>query len=187
MANVASNYLISAKIPKRYGNAHPNIVPYQTFKAKDKYFNLAIGNDEQFKKLVDLLNINTLKQEKFAKNEDRVTNRKELVNILQNVFKTQNAKYWVELFQSNNIPAGHINNIKEVFDDQQLIARDMLKTLNHPFGFIKIVGSPLKFSNSIVKEPQSPPLLGQDTKDILENYLNYSKTEIKRLKSKNVI
>ncbi|WP_291493811.1 CoA transferase [Desulfurella sp.] len=187
LANVASNYLVSAKIPKRYGNAHPNIVPYQTFKAKDKYFNLAVGNDEQFQKLANLLNTDALKQDKFKKNENRVRNRKELVKILHEVFKTQNAQYWVDLFQSHNIPAGHINNLKEVFEDKQLLERDMVKIINHPFGMLKIVGTPIKLSNSSISEPKSPPLLGQDTINVLKKLLHYNKAYIKHLKNQNVI
>ena len=187
LANVASNYLVSAKIPKRYGSAHPNIVPYQTFKAKDKYFNLAVGNDEQFQKLANLLNTDALKQDKFKKNENRVRNRKELVKILHEVFKTQNAQYWVDLFQSHNIPAGHINNLKEVFEDKQLLERDMVKIINHPFGMLKIVGTPIKLSNSSISEPKSPPLLGQDTINVLKKLLHYNKAYIKHLKNQNVI
>lgn len=187
LANVASNYLIGGKIPKRYGNAHPNIVPYQTFRAQDKYFNLAVGNDEQFQKLAELLNDNNLKQKKFKKNADRVRNRKELVKILQNIFATKNSSYWVELFKSHNIPAGHINNLKEVFEDDQLISRNMLSLIKHPFGTLKLVNSPLKLTNSDNKIPQSPPLLGQDTLYVLKKLLHYKETDIKRLKSENII
>lgn len=187
LANVASNYLVSGKIPKRYGNAHPNIVPYQTFKAKDKYFNLAVGNDEQFQKLTELLSENSLKQEKFKKNADRVRNRKGLIKILQSIFVTKNASYWVELFKSHNIPSGYISNLQEVFEDTQLIARNMLSSINHPFGILKLVGSPLKLMNSGTKISQSPPLLGQDTLYVLENLLGYKKTDIDYLKNKNII
>ncbi|OSS42448.1 L-carnitine dehydratase/bile acid-inducible protein F [Desulfurella amilsii] len=187
LANVASNYLVGGKIPKRYGNAHPNIVPYQTFKAKDKYFNLAVGNDEQFQKLTELLSEKSLKQEKFRKNADRVRNRKELIKILQSIFVTKNASYWVELFQLHNIPAGHINNLKEVFEDDQLFARNMINAIKHPFGTLNFVGSPLKLMNSSIKKPQNSPLLGQDTMGVLKNLLHYKKTDIEYLKNQNII
>jgi formyl-CoA transferase len=187
LANVASNYLVSGKIPKRYGNAHPNIVPYQTFKAKDKYFNLAVGNDEQFKKLTELLSEDYLKQEKFKKNADRVRNRKELIKILQSIFATKKASYWVELFESHNIPSGYINNLKEVFEDDQLIARNMVSVINHTFGTLKLVSSPIKLMNSSIKKPQNPPLLGQDTADVLKNLLHYQESDIECLKKQNII
>lgn len=187
LANVASNYLISAKTPKRYGNAHPNIVPYQTFKAKDKYFNLAVGNDEQFQKLASLLNEESLKQEKFKTNENRVKFRKELVNILQNIFKTKTANYWVELFSSQKIPAGHINNIKEVFNDKHLLERNMVIALQHLSGDLKLINSPIKFAQSSLSKPSFPPLLGQDTAFILKKTLRYTQEEINHLKALNVI
>ncbi len=187
LANVASNYLVSNKIPKRYCNAHPNIVPYQTFKAKDKYFNLAVGNDEQFRKIVTLLNEDALKQKKFEKNSDRVKNKKELANILQDIFITKDAHYWVTLFQSNNIPAGHIKNIKEVFEDEQLLARDMVKFIEGHFGTAKIVGSPLKMKYSDITEPVAPPFLGEHTTAILKNLLQYSDSYIEQLKNNKII
>lgn len=187
LANVASNYLVSGKMPKRYGNAHPSIVPYQTFRAKDKYFNLAVGNDSQFQELTNLLNEERLKQEKFKKNTDRVRNRKELVKILQGIFLTKNANYWVDLFKSHNIPVGHINNLKEVFEDEQLLARNLIETIEHQFGTLKIVGSPLKLRHSSVRKPSTPPLLGQDTVYILKNLLHYSEKDIEQLKSQHII
>lgn len=187
LANVASNYLIGGKVPKRYGNAHPNIVPYQTFKAKDKYFNLAVGNDEQFKRLIFVLGDESLKNKKFELNPARVRYRKELIKILQGIFRKQTAIYWVKLFEENNIPAGLINDLDEVFSDNQIYSRDILKVLKNNFGEFKLVGSPLKLKESHLKKSSAPPLLGEHTREILTSILGYNEDKILDLKKTQII
>ena len=187
LVNVASNYLVSGKIPKRYGNAHPNIVPYQSFKAKDKYFNLAVGNDNQFKKLVEILGNEKLKNEKFKTNAGRVRNRKELIKILQGIFAEKEASYWVDIFTKNNIPVGLINNLKEVFEDEQIVFRDMVKTLDHKMGKLMLVGSPIKLKESKLRDFLPPPTLGEHTEEILKHLIGYDEHGIKVLKEKGVI
>lgn len=187
LVNVASNYLISGKIPKRYGNAHPNIVPYQSFKAKDKYFNLAVGNDNQFKKLVDILGNEKLKDEKFKTNAGRVENRKELIKILQGIFAEKEASYWVDIFTKNSIPVGLINNLKEVFEDEQIVFRDMVKTLNHKMGKLMLVGSPIKLKESKLRDFSPPPTLGEHTEEILKRLIGYNDEDIKILNKKGII
>ncbi len=187
LVNVASNYLVSGRIPKRYGNAHPNIVPYQTFKAKDKYFNLAVGNDNQFRKLVEILDDEKLKDEKFKTNAGRVRNRKELIKILQGIFAEKEASYWVDIFTKNNIPVGLINNLKEVFEDEQIVFRDMVKTLDHKMGKLMLVGSPIKLKESKLRDFSPPPTLGEHTEEILKHLIGYDEHYIKILKENGVI
>ena len=187
LVNVASNYLVSGRIPKRYGNAHPNIVPYQTFKAKDKYFNLAVGNDNQFRKLVEILDDEKLKDEKFKTNAGRVRNRKELIKILQGIFAEKEASYWVDIFTKNNIPVGLINNLKEVFEDKQIMFRNMVRTLDHKMGKLMLVGSPIKLKESKLKDFSPPPTLGEHTEEILKRLIGYNDEDIKILNEKGVI
>ena len=187
LVNVASNYLVSDRIPKRYGNAHPNIVPYQTFKAKDKYFNLAVGNDNQFRKLVEILDDEKLKDEKFKTNAGRVRNRKELIKILQGIFSKKEASYWVDIFMKNNIPVGLINNLKEVFEDKQIMFRNMVRTLDHKMGKLMLVGSPIKLKESKLKDFSPPPTLGEHTEEILKRLIGYNDEDIKILNEKGVI
>ncbi len=187
LVNVASNYLVSGKIPKRYGNGHPNIVPYQSFRCKDGYFNLAVGNDSQFAKLVELLDDDRLRVEKFKKNADRVKNREELIEILQGIFIEKESSYWVDLFRKNNIPAGYINTLDKVFGDSQTIARGMVETLSHKFGELKLVSSPIKLREEKMRKHVSPPLLGEHTEYVLKNILGYSEDKIKQLKENEII
>jgi len=173
LANVASNYLVSGKLPERFGNAHPNIVPYQTFKAKDGYFNLAIGNDTQWRRFTEIANSEELKNSKFRTNKDRVNNRKELIALLEPIFLKKNVSEWIELLKKESIPCGEILSLDKLFSDSQLI-RDMVKTVDHPYGKLKIVGSPLKLKNYPVKKPVYPPLLGEHTDYVLKNILRHS-------------
>ena len=187
LVNVASNYLVSGKIPKRYGNGHPNIVPYQSFRCKDGYFNLAVGNDSQFSKLVELLDDDRLRVERFKKNADRVKNREELIEILQSIFIKKESSYWVDLFRKNNIPAGYINTLDKVFEDSQTIARGMVETLSHKFGELKLVSSPIKLKEKKMKKHTPPPLLGEHTEYVLKNVLGYSDETIEQLKKGSII
>ncbi len=176
LANVASNYLVSGKIPERFGNAHPNIVPYQTFKAKDEYFNLAIGNDAQWGRFVSITGNNKLKRERFKTNSDRVRNRKELIILLKPIFLEKNVSEWIEVLEKESIPSGKILTIDKVFSDAQLIFRNMVQTVRHPFGELNLVGNPIKLKNHPVKQPTHPPVLGEHTDYVLKTVLEYSKT-----------
>ena len=174
LANVASNYLVSGKLPERFGNAHPNIAAYQTFKAKDGYFNLAIGNDTQWRRFTEIANSEELKNSRFRTNKDRVNNRKELIALLEPIFLKKNVSEWIELLKKESIPCGEISTLDKVFSDPQLIFRNMIQTVEHPLGKLKLVGSPLKLKNHPVKKPEYPPLLGEHTDYVLKNLLKHS-------------
>jgi formyl-CoA transferase len=169
LANVASNYLISGNLPKRYGNAHANIVPYQSFHASDEWFILAVGNDRQFEKLCELIGHAELARDlRFATNAGRVENRDTLIPILIPFFKTRSADDWLSAFESSGIPCGPINTLNEVFNEPQVEARQMQIEMEHStIGKLPLVGSPLKFSETPVKYRFPPPRLGEHTEQIL--------------------
>ena len=190
LANQASNYLVSGKVPRRMGNAHPNIVPYETFQAKDGiYIALGVGNDNQWRKFCKLAKLEHLMDDpRYASNPKRVENRKELVSILQKIFLQKDSGEWIKLLTDAEIPSGPINTIDRVFADPQVQAREMLVGMEHPsIGPIKLVGSPMKLSETPVQYRIPPPLLGEHTEEILRDVLGYDKTKIARLKEEKVI
>jgi formyl-CoA transferase len=152
LANIASNYLISGDLPKRYGNAHANIVPYQSFQASDDWFVLAVGNDRQFEKLCDVIGKLELAQDvRFMTNADRVKHRQELISRLKPIFLTRAATEWLVMLEEAGIPCGPINTLDKVFSRPQVEAREMLVHMKHlEIGDLRLVGSPLKFSDTPV-------------------------------------
>jgi formyl-CoA transferase len=189
LINVGNNYLTSGEVPQRYGNAHPNIVPYQVFRTKDGYIALAIGNDLQWKKFCELAEIEELAEDpKFRTNPKRVENRKELIGILDKVILKKRGEEWIKLCRDNGIPCGPINTIDKVFSNPQVLNRDMVVEMNHPSaGKIKLAGIPIKLSHapSLVRTP--PPLLGEHTNQVLSDLLGYNKEKILRLRKEKVI
>jgi len=170
LANVASNYLVSENLPKRYGNAHANIVPYQSFQASDAWFVVAVGNDSQFEKLSQvILNLDLASDPRFVTNASRVQHREELLTVLKPIFLTRTAWEWLSMLEAAGIPCGPINTLDEVFSMPQVEAREMLIHMEHPeIGDLKLVGSPLKFSDTPVKYRLPPPGLGENTEEILK-------------------
>ena len=169
LANVASNYLISGKLPKRHGNAHPNIVPYQSFQASDGWFAIAVGNDRQFVRLCEMLEKPEFAvDERFAANSGRVQNRDGLIALLKSIFVTRSASEWLSLLEQAEIPCGPINNFEQVFSMPTVQEREMLVKMNHPtIGELPLVGSPLKMSDTPVEYRLHPPLMGEHTEDVL--------------------
>jgi crotonobetainyl-CoA:carnitine CoA-transferase CaiB-like acyl-CoA transferase len=169
LANVASNYLISGKLPKRHGNAHANIVPYQSFQASDGWFAIAVGNDRQFVRLSEMLGKPEIAlDEKYATNSARVQNRDELIPILRSIFITRNTNEWLSALEKAEIPCGPIQNFEQVFSMPTVKEREMLVTMDHPtIGELPLVGSPLKMSDTPVKYRLHPPLMGEHTEDVL--------------------
>ncbi|MFG6113590.1 CaiB/BaiF CoA transferase family protein [Halobacillus sp. MO56] len=163
LVNIASNYLMSGKIPKRLGNNHANIVPYQTFRTADGEMVVAVGNDRQFQRLCDLLELSEIAMDdRFSTNPARVENREELRNILQAAFHKQPSFYWKRQLDKALIPCGPIQNLKVLSNDPQLAAREMFFSMQHPkAGEIKLVGSPLKLSRTPVSYRYHPPEAGE--------------------------
>src|SRR5581483_10039821 len=175
LANVASSYLVSGKRPGRFGNAHPTIVPYQSFKASDGFFCLAVGNDGQWQKLCQVIgHIEWATDPRFATNPARVQYRETVVPLLQEVFSTQNIAFWLQNIAAGGIPCGPVQTIDEVFADPQVLARDMTWTIPHPTaGEVRLVGSPLKLSETSVSCRAHPPLVGEHTEEVLTSLLCY--------------
>ncbi len=178
LANVASNYLISGNLPKRHGNAHANIVPYQSFQASDGWFAIAVGNDRQFARLCGVIGYSELEIDpRFLKNSDRVENREILIPLLVSIFKTASVSEWLKKLDEAEIPCGAINNFEQVFSMPNVKEREMLVTMNHPtIGELPLVGSPLKMSDTPVEYRLPPPLMGQHTEEVLKE-LGYAKLE----------
>ncbi|HEX9331971.1 MAG TPA: CaiB/BaiF CoA-transferase family protein [Anaerolineales bacterium] len=196
LANVASNYLISGNLPKRYGNAHANIVPYQSFQASDAWFVIAVGNDKQFEKLCRVISSTGMLRNKwelvsdtrFVTNASRVENRDELIALLKPIFLEKTANEWLSAFETVGIPCGPINTLDKVFAEPQVAAREMLIEMDHlTIGRLPLVGSPLKFSDTPVEYKLPPPRIGEHTEDVLKELLGYSSEQIAALRERGVI
>lgn len=189
LANVASNYLVSGEPPKRQGNAHPNIAPYEPFQARDKGFVLGAANQRQWEKLCDTIQRPELKTDpRFQTNQDRVKNRAELIKTLNDVFKEKNAQDWLDQIQEAGLPCGPINTVPEVFQHPQREARGLVQEVEHSSaGVVPLTGFPYKFSRTPAEIHQAPPLLGEHNQEILVDLLGYSKDEMNELREKGII
>jgi crotonobetainyl-CoA:carnitine CoA-transferase CaiB-like acyl-CoA transferase len=189
LANIASSYLVSGDIPRRWGTAHETIVPYQGFETKDKYVIVAVGNDQIWKRFCNVIDRPDLTEDpRFRTNPLRVQNRTECIGILESVLKTRTRDEWIKLLNDNAIPCAPINTMDEVFEDPQVLHRDMLVEVNHPTaGKIKLVGIPVKYSEMKATIRMPPPVLGEHTREILSGILGYDDTRIEQLKSAGVV
>ena len=187
MANQGMNYLSSGKVPVRYGNAHANIVPYQLFKAADREFIIACGNDTQFIQLCRSIGLPELPNDvRFIRNADRVKHRDEVIEILSKHFLSKTADEWVSAIYAAKVPVGVINNLEQAFNEPQVIAREMLVEMQHPQREkLTVVGSPIKLSRTPVEYRNAPPLLGEHTQTILGRIISPAKLD--ELKAKGVI
>ena len=169
LGNVSSNYLISGEEAVRYGNGHPNIVPYQAFRTQDGYIVVSCGNDRIYQTFCHLLEREDLATDpRFVTNPQRVRNRKELVPILQEVFLQRKTDDWLTELRTVGIPCGPINTVSQVFSDPQLQARGFVWECEHPTaGTIKLSGSPIRLSETPTRLYKAPPLLGEDNDALL--------------------
>ncbi|WP_407328555.1 CaiB/BaiF CoA transferase family protein [Congregibacter brevis] len=168
LANQASNFLVGGITPTRLGNAHPNIVPYQSFRARDREFIVAVGNDAQFVKLAAVLEKGDLATDpRFARNADRVLHREILIPVLAECFAARDAADWLTALEAAGIPAGPINTVAEALSEPQLAAREMIVDLPHPDNSdLRVVGSPIKLSRTPVSYHRPPPRLGEHDEDL---------------------
>jgi crotonobetainyl-CoA:carnitine CoA-transferase CaiB-like acyl-CoA transferase len=164
LSNVSSNYLISGEEAERFGNGHPNIVPYQAFRTKDGYVVVSCGNDRLYQELCHLLGREDLAADpRFATNPQRVRNRKELVPVLQEEFLQRRTDEWLPELRAAGIPCGPINTISQIFNDPHIQAREFVWECEHPrAGRIKLSGSPIHLSETPARLYKAPPLLGED-------------------------
>ncbi len=173
LANQGMTYLATGETPKRIGNSHPTIVPYQVFATADGAIILACGNDNLFTKFCAVAKREDLvKDERFAKNAVRVKHRTTLVPILEEVFKQRATAEWVDALEEAGVPCGPINTVAQAFADPQVQARGMQISLPHPLaGNVPLMGSPMKFSATPIEHKLAPPVLGQHADEILEQVL----------------
>ena len=189
LSYVASNYLVSGQVPKRHGNSHPNIVPYQAFKAQDTYFAFAAGNDQQWKKFCEVVfRPEWIVDERFATNESRVQNRAAVEVAMTELFRTRTADDWIEIFDEAGLPSGPINSIDQVFDHPQVKAREMAVDVPHASdGTVSLVSSPMKIPTAPTTVRYPPPLLGEHTEEILREVLGYEIDVVNDLQEEGVL
>jgi len=187
IANMNMNYLVTGKPPKRQGNAHANIVPYQVFEASDGQFVIAVGNDSQFAKCCEKAGIDLHMDERFRRNADRVRNREVLVPMLAEVFRKKTVNAWIALLEPAGVPVGGINNLEQVFAHPQVQARGMKVETPHPLsGTVPLVASPIKMSLTPPRHDSAPPLLGQHRQSVLAERLGVSTEEFARLRAAGI-
>jgi crotonobetainyl-CoA:carnitine CoA-transferase CaiB-like acyl-CoA transferase len=189
MVNIAQYYLTSGKTAPRLGNAHSTIVPYQNFEAADGYIIIAIGNDTQFHRFCDVVGKpDWATDKKFQTNVARVTNRDELVPMIAAIIKAKTMEDWIGKFREVDVPCGPVNTMDLVFAEEQVKIREMEIAMNHAQADgIKLVGSPLKLSETPVEYKNAPPVLGQHTAEVLQKLLGMGKEEIAGLVKKGVL
>ncbi|MEE3916840.1 CaiB/BaiF CoA-transferase family protein [Pseudomonas viridiflava] len=189
LANQAMNYLTTGIAPKRLGNAHPNIVPYQDFPTADGDFILTVGNDSQFRKFAEVAGQSQWATDpRFLTNKLRVANRGELIPLIRQatVFKT--TAQWVDELEAAGVPCGPVNDLAQVFDDPQVLARGLAIELPHALGGrVAQVASPIRLSETPVEYRRAPPLLGEHTSQVLQELLGMSGDEVAALKEAGVL
>jgi crotonobetainyl-CoA:carnitine CoA-transferase CaiB-like acyl-CoA transferase len=189
LANQNTNYLIGGAPPKRMGNAHPNIVPYQTFHTRDGDLILAIGNDNQFRKFCVAAGIPEVAEDpRFLDNIGRTANREACVDALAVAIKTKTTAEWVALLEPVGVPCGPINRLDDVYADPQVRHRGMKIEVPHPLsGVVPLVANPIKYSRTPIAYDAPPPLLGQHTNEVLSTMLGKTSEEIAALRAKRIV
>jgi crotonobetainyl-CoA:carnitine CoA-transferase CaiB-like acyl-CoA transferase len=187
LANVGSSYLNAKASPKRWGNAHPSIVPYEVFRGSDgRSFVVGVGTEALWKKFVSLMKMDSSigQDERFRTNALRTKNRAELIPLLQKVFDGQAADAWLEQMAGADIPAAPINTAEEALNNPQTFARSMVVQIEHPaLGVARSIGNPIKFSETPVSYRLPPPLLGEHTIEVLRA-LGYSPADVESMSSR---
>lgn len=188
LANVAQNYFATGEPPQRYGNAHPNLVPYETFPTADGAIAVAVGSDAQFEKLCGVLGAPQLWQDgRFQTNAGRVTHRAALVETLRMLFVKRPSVHWLEKITAAGIPVSPINDIPTVLNDPQIAARNMVQSVTHETeGELSLLGPVAKLSETPPQIFDAPPLLGEHTAAVFQEKLGLSQSETDALRTKGV-
>jgi formyl-CoA transferase/CoA:oxalate CoA-transferase len=182
----AGNFFASGNVPSRLGNRHPSIVPYETFAAADGDFMLAVGTDAQWRKFRDVAELED--DERFRTNRDRVTRYQELRPFVADRLRTKPRAFWIGALTDAGVPCGSVRNVQELFNDPQVSAREMIAHIDHStIGALRVLGVPVKLSDTPGDVRTPPPLLGQHTNDVLRNDLGLDAAAIERLRAQRVI
>jgi crotonobetainyl-CoA:carnitine CoA-transferase CaiB-like acyl-CoA transferase len=189
LINVASNYLVSGKDARRFGNGHPNIVPYTTYPTADGMIAVAVGNDGQFARFAETAGHGEWARDaRFAANPARVANREALDAAIAQALKGGKSAAWIEKLRAAGVPCGPINSVGEALNDPHTLARDMVRAVRHPtVGELKMVGIPFRMNGTPAAIRRAPPLLGQHTDEVLSGELGMSAARIAQLRAEKVI
>ena len=181
--------LATGDVPRRHGNGHPSIVPYDTFATADGPLMIAVGNDDQWRRLCDAAGLLALAEDtRFATNPDRVRHRDVLIPALARTFLTRGRDEWTDILRRANVPCGGVRDVAEALADPQLLSRDMIQMLRHPAaGAVRMVGSPIRMSSASRRDHASPPALGEHTDAILRLDLGLSGDDRRRLQEQRVV
>jgi formyl-CoA transferase len=184
LVNVGQNYLVSGSPPRRYGNAHPNVVPYQVFHAQDRPLALGVGNDRQFRTFCTLAGRPELAEDpRFATNTARLENRETLIPLVQELIAQRSADDWLRTLNDAGVPAGPINTIPQALADPQVQALGLIRTLPHPTaGSIQVIGPPVHLSATPLEPRRAPPRHGEHTAEVLRELLGMGDEEIGALR-----
>ncbi|TRX72880.1 CaiB/BaiF CoA transferase family protein [Pseudomonas mangiferae] len=189
LANQTLNYLTTGVAPRRLGNAHPNIVPYQDFPTADGDMILTVGNDGQFRKFAELAGHGEWADDpRFATNKARVAHREVLIPLIRQATVMRTTAEWIVALEGAGVPCGPINDLGQVFADPQVQARGLRLDLPHPLaGSVPQVASPIRLSETPVAYRNAPPLLGEHTRDVLRDWLGLDEARIDQLQRDAVI
>ena len=191
LVNEATNYFLSGKVPVRQGNAHPNIVPYQVFPTLDGHFILAVGNNQQFRRFCEFAGNATLADDdRFVTNEQRLRYRKELVSEIRSLTILKDTTTWINGLSALGVPSGTVSNLEETFKNPHVLHRGMRISMPHRLagsGSVDLLGNPLKFSKTPVTYRMSPPTIGADTDEVLEEILGLDSSERQVLRDAKTI
>lgn len=191
LANQGQRYLMSGEVARRRGNAHPDVVPYQVFEAKDGHIILGVGNDQQFRRFCEFAGALELADDpRYASNDQRVRHRDTLVPTLETLIAARPAREWIEGLTARNVPCGPVNTIDRVFADPQVKHRGMTVSLPHALaaeGEVSLIASPMKFSSTQVSYRRAPPRLGEHTGEVLKEMLGLDEDAVARLEAEQVI
>ncbi|GMQ85823.1 MAG: CaiB/BaiF CoA-transferase family protein [Acidimicrobiia bacterium] len=188
LAAIASNYLISGEPARRYGNGHPNIVPYRTFTAADDEIAVGVGNDAQFLALCEILgHPEWATDPRFARNEDRVSHRREIESLIAERIMTRTRAEWIEAMSAVGIPNGAVNSVEEALSSPHALAREMVTDILHPtIGSFRSLGLVMRMSNTPTAITRHPPTLGEHTDEVLRE-LGYDAGAVAELRQNQIV
>ena len=197
LANQGAGFLNAGNIPKRQGNTHPSVVPYQDFPTQDGNMLLAIGNDGQFARFCEAAGVDWASDERFTLNAGRVIHRETLIPMMAELTRTRPTAAWIKLLEDKAVPCGPINHVGQAFDDEQVRARGLrIEQDRYPDGQLpagesinRVVStaSPLRLSDTPVTLRHAPPALGQHTDEVLRERLGLDAQQLQELRAKGVL